>query len=469
MIRRVFTATVALASLHGHCWADATAAKAPPYLAAVQQCVETLMRDGTDKYGAEHSPLFSSILDLETHKLPANPPQLLAGQRPQDRAFPGCNLQHDMHTLILMDHLSAITGKPEYAKHVDAYLEFFLRRCAGAGNGLFPCGEHAFWNFEKESVTTPIQEDLGAVPQEFLERMWKINPAAVEKHIRGLERHFLEGDQWVWNRHAAIFGDKRPRDPAAFPRHGGFYIHQWSFLFTKTGDQRLLELGMRTARAASGIDHSVGSMGIALLRAHAMLKDQAPPEFSELGKRYADRLTKNDANDLDHGVLVMYKKLAAETNRLSSQSTWGFWDLLYSGSGGYGFLGAERYAVICLIAHRLTSSPQHLEFARRVCEYYMKHPRPAEARMTPGKFAGIIALSLQLHDLTKEERYLEYGKSLADDAMKELYAGGLFRGATGASHYEAANGTGALMTELVRLHLLLTGNRYPLPRCENDI
>ena len=89
--------------------------------------------------------------------------------------------------------------------------------------------------------------------------------------------------------------------------------------------------------------------------------------------------------------------------------------------------------------------------------------------MTPGKFAGIIALALQLQEITGEKRYLEYARSMADDAVKELFSGTLCRGATGADYYEAANGTGVLMTELVRLHLVLTGNEYPLPRCENDI
>jgi hypothetical protein len=441
-----------------------------PYLAAVERCVQTLMQSGTDRYGAEHSPLFSSILDLKTGRMPEKPPALLAGQRPQDRAYPGCNMQHDLHTLILMDHLTAITGQERYRRHVTAYLEFFLRRCAAAGNGLFPCGEHAFWHFTKEAVAVPIQEDLGAVPDTFLERLWEINPAAVEKHIRGLERHFLEGDGWVWNRHAAIHGDQRPKEPAAFPRHGGFYVQHWAFLFTKTGDERLLELGRRTARAAQGIDHSMASLGISLLRANRTLGKKALPEFEDLGRKYVERLTADKANDPSHGVLVLYKNLAASTGkRISPLGTWGFWDLLYTGSGGYGFLGAERYAIECLIAHRLTGSVEPLQFARAVCDYYRSHPRPEGAMMTPGKFAGIIALALQLRELTGDTAYLDYARAMADEAKKELYADGLFRAATGADYYEAANGAGLLMTELVRLHLILTRNPHPLPLCENDI
>ena len=101
-------------------------------------------------------------------------------------------------------------GDDRYAKTADAYLEFFLRRAASVGNGLFPCGEHAYWDFLKETCTYPTHEDLAFVPREFLDRLWEINSKATEKHIRQLEMHFLDGDQWLWNRHASILSDKRP-------------------------------------------------------------------------------------------------------------------------------------------------------------------------------------------------------------------------------------------------------------------
>ena len=150
--------------------------KPTKYYDAAVGCIDTLMRHGTDTYGSEHSPMFSSILDLKTRRMPSEPPSLLPLQRKWDRAFPGGNLHHDIFTLLAMYHVTEMTGERRYAAAADAYLEFFLRRCAKVGNGLFPCGEHAFWDFNKETLGgVPMQENLALVPREFWEHLWRIN------------------------------------------------------------------------------------------------------------------------------------------------------------------------------------------------------------------------------------------------------------------------------------------------------
>ena len=74
--------------------------------------------------------------------------------------------------------------------------------------------------------------------------------------------------------------------------------------------------------------------------------------------------------------------------------TYGFWDKVYEGSGGYGFVGAEKLALMCLCARRLTGSPKHLEYARDVADCYLTLTRPEDEPITPGKFAGLIAYVL---------------------------------------------------------------------------
>lgn len=445
-------------------------AKTTPYFQAVLRCLDTLITEGTDRYGTEHSPLFSSILDLKTHRLPDQPPPLLPGQRAVDRAFPGANLQHDLHTLLVMDHVSKLTGDDRYRKAADAYLEFFLRRCATAGNGLFPCGEHAFWDFRKEAIGgAPLHEDLGLVPAEFLDRMWALQPAAVEKHIRGLKRHFLEG-QWIWNRHASIVRDERPREPAAFPRHGGFYLYHWVYLYTKTRDPELLEWSRQMARPHPGPYHSLMSLGLSILRANELLGAERLPEFDTVGRKCLDPLVADPRNDLARGVVWTYtlvdpaRKTQGDHYRPDPNRTYGFWDMIYAGSGGYGFVGAETHGIMCLAAYRITSSEKHLEFAKGICNFYLTHPRPSGIRVTPGKLAGQIALALDLYDLTKCVEYRTHARQTADTALQELYTDGLIRAATGADYYEAANGVGSLLMELFRMHLVETGSDYPLPR-----
>lgn len=74
----------------------------------------------------------------------------------------------------------------------------------------------------------------------------------------------------------------------------------------------------------------------------------------------------------------------------------------------------------------------------------------------------------RLHDLTHEEQYRQYARQTADFALQALYSLGLFRAATGADYYEAANGVGLLLIELFRLHLRETGSDDPLLRSCNN-
>jgi len=428
-------------------------------------CLDTLMEDCTDTYGSEHSPMFCSLVDLKTHRIPKKAPPLLREQRKSDRAFPGGNLQHDMFTLLAMYHISDLTGNDRYAKAADAYLEFFLRRAASVGSGLFPCGEHAYWDFLKETCTYPTHEDLAFVPGEFLEGLWRINPKATEKHIRQLEMHFLEGEQWLWNRHASILSNKRPTRPAPFPRHAGFYIYQWAFLYSQTDDPRLLELARKTVDANKTVSRenlSVISLGLSLLRANKeLLADDAIADWNTFGRQCLGPIVQATKDQPKQGRVLMFVPHGQEAQ---PNRTYGFWDKVYEGSGGYAFVGAEKLSLMCLCAHRLSGSPEHLQYAKDVCDFYLTTTRPPKEPITPGKFGGLIALSLDLYDLTGDEKYLKFARKNADWAVDELYSNGLFRAATGKNYYEAANGVGPLLIELIRLHLVLGDNDYPLPR-----
>ena len=435
------------------------------YLEPVVSCLDTLIADCTDKYGPEHSPMFCSIVDLKTHRLPTKAPPLLAGQRQADRAFPGGNLQHDLFTLLAMYHVSSLTDNDRYELAADAYLKFFLDRCASFGNGLFPCGEHAYWDFRKETCTYPTQEDLAFVPREFLQKLWTINPQATEKHIRQLVMHFLDGDQWIWNRHASIVSDQRPTRPAPFPRHAGFYVYQWSFLYSKTRDPHLLELAIKTAEANRHVDRanlSVLSLGLSLLRANQeLLAGDAIAGWDTFGSECLSPIVHATKHQPKQGRILSFVPASEEVH---ASGTYGFWDKVYEKSGGYGFVGAEKLSLMCLCAYRLTGEQDHLQYAKDVWAKYQTLQRPEREPITPGKYGGLIALSLDLYDLTGQEMYLADAREHADLAIDELYSQGLFRAATGRDYYEAANGVGPLLIELIRLHLVLNQTDYSLPR-----
>ena len=131
-------------------------------------------------------------------------------------------------------------------------------------------------------------------------------------------------------------------------------------------------------------------------------------------------------------------------------------------------MGSEKLSLMCLLAHRLTGNREHLQYAQAVWETYQRLSPPRDKPITPGKYGGLIALSLDLYDLTKNPKYFLHAKRTADRAIAELYSNSLFRAATGKDYYEAANGVGPLLIELIRLHLVLNRNDYPLPRYYSD-
>ncbi|MGI9429506.1 MAG: hypothetical protein ACR2NM_12665, partial [Bythopirellula sp.] len=461
------------------------------YLQATTDFLDTLIERGTDRYGPEHSPMFAAILDLRTGDMPRRPPPLLAGQREADRASSGANLHQDLLTLTTMYHLSTWSGNQRYAEAADDYLEFFLDRAAPIGTGLFPAGEHAFWDFFEEDVSRPIHQDLGLVPEEFLERMWEINPQAVENHLRAHLNHFFDLDRWYWNRNVSIF-DASPEKIRSIPRHGGFYIYQWSWLYKKTGDPELLDWARRTAEVhwafrdpTTGLipyyvegdltrlddpDHPVAelpntlALGTSILRANELLGADALPRFDEIGAEYVQQVLQG-GHDPSRGIinLTMHTDGQPYQGDLPWIHQYKFWDSAYPASGGFGFGLPERFVNQLLNAYRLTGNDAHLQFAVDFWDYYQELTPPEDHPITPGKFAGLIALSLDLYDIVGEAKYLQFARQTADAAIDQLLVNGLFRAALDADYYEAANGAGALSMELFRLHLVETGDSYALP------
>jgi len=192
-----------------------------------------------------------------------------------------------------------------------------------------------------------------------------------------------------------------------------------------------------------------------------MLGDEAPDYFGKIGRQYAMQTLRAN-HDPEAGIVRA--RICCDGTLQEGKSTLPFWNSPPPASGGLGFSGAEKFAIMCLGVYRHLKSGEHLQFARDVWDYYRTQDRPAGGLLFPGKLAGQMALSLDLHDLTGERRYLRHAQEAADLAIQRLLSGGLFRAATGRDYYEAAMGPGALALELLRLHVALTGVAHELPR-----
>ena len=128
--------------------------------------------------------LFPSILHPQTGDMLTEKPTKIPGQRDGDRAHLGSNLIHDEPLLATMNVLAESQSKPEYIEAVDRYLEHFAQNCTNTVTGLFPWGEHSFWQLIEERVGcsrnpaggTAIHDHLRKVPLWIWQKLNTFNP-----------------------------------------------------------------------------------------------------------------------------------------------------------------------------------------------------------------------------------------------------------------------------------------------------
>lgn len=431
---------------------------------------DTMLAKGTDIYGDVHSPMFVSILMVTNQQHPGHRLPCLDGQRRHDRAAFGGNLYHDVTLLMAMDRLSDLTGEARYRNGVDAYLRTFLSTCPSRETGSFPWGEHAHWDFVKEAPGHNTHEMLGCVPVAFWERLWEINPAAVQGEADGLINHVVDLQTFAWNRHADIskpLPEPRPEglNVADFPRHGGFYILLWTFVHSKTGDAKYLDWARRatdhswrlrreplnlppfTASSGHASVESALSQAISLLEAANLLPEGEERGFLQhVAHTYLDAFLALPHRPGEGQFVTSCALDAPPSEGRGATVPW---------TAAYGGKFTADDAVLCCAAQRLTGKPEFLRLARAAAGFYAgSEPPPADQVVRAHVYAAVITLFLDLYDQTREAEYLEQARRYALVAVERLYWNGLFRGATGVNHYESQLMVGNLVYALVWLHAL---------------
>lgn len=237
-------------------------AGADRYLTAARAFVDTVIEKGTDRYGAVHSPLMASMLDMETMSLPAvkleallagsggqvravghglpDPP---AGIRPGDRAPIGANVEHDIMLLRSMYVLSELTGEARYAQHADAVLRFWLLNCQSAATGLMASGEHMSWNFHQEKAYGDVHEVYRRFP--FFDQLYAVDPYRALRIADGMwmaqignKKHGDFSRHARWSEYRAGVGGA---PDMGFPRHAGFYIWSYANAYAQSRDPKFIE------------------------------------------------------------------------------------------------------------------------------------------------------------------------------------------------------------------------------------
>lgn len=449
------------------------------YLYYAKIFADTMIASGTDRYGSVHSPMFASLIDLESHRNPEDIPGNSIGQRYEDRSLRGGNLLQDVMLLQAMDNISRITGDAKYKQAVADYLTFFLKNCPHPNTGLFPWGEHAYWNFYEEKHTYDTHEFLGGVPNSFWERMWQINPDAVRKEADGLINHIKNLDNFDFDRHADITKPMPVPRPERyggmnFARHAGFYIGLWTFAYAKTQDEKYLELAQKM------IDHhwnlrstksnlppnrkgeknsssvSTQALALSLLESAELLPEgKVKNRYLEVANAYLDAFLRLP-HKASEGEILMDVPMDVEP-----EAATGGYSHPYKFSYGGGF--SADYAGLLPGIYRLNKDERALRLAEQFADFYSAHnPPPITDPVFARIYASIIGLFNDLYELTGKQIYLDQAKRYAKEAIQNLYHNGMFRGATNINHYEGDMMVGSLAYNLVWLHALENGGKVKI-------
>jgi hypothetical protein len=459
-------------------------------LDVVCRVLDSLVRVGDRYHG-----LLPSAIDLSTHEMLAQLATPIEGQRPGDRAPGGSNLMHDQHLLKVLRALGPLLGRADYTQAADRYLQRFATHCTDTETGLFPWGEHAYWDLVDDRVGDShrcrqpdraegmaLHDHLRQAPLWLWEALHAIRPPCVERFANGLEYHFKEGAPREYIRHAHIQRHERLErgdKSADFPRHGGFYLLDWAFAHGRSGRAELVqqmeamvdywwphrdEAGrlMIHTRCPADVEgqHQVNSITQTLSLAASLL-ETAPLLDAEHGT-LAARMRRRAAvyidgflsasHDLDAGRFVASQR-RTDGVVMSAMSTWG---------SVYGQWPLAYQALIALCAYRLTSCEGLLDWARAAGQEYVSQPFPDDLAV-PAMDAGLaVELLADLFDVTGERHWLEHGQRLAAQLIEVYVTGDLVRAAPGADYYESQTVPGDLVHGLTRLALLADGESEAL-------
>jgi len=456
----------------------------------MQSAADTLMDvvchalDGLVETAQPYHGLIPSLLDRRTGAMLTQLPAPIPGQRNGDRAHLGSNLMHDESTLKTLYGMAIARNRPDYAAAADAYLRRFATHCTATATGLFPWGEHSYWHLVEDRVGNSyvdagsnhpaIHDHLRQAPLWLWDKLWAFNPACVERFAEGLDFHWKEGKREEYIRHARIEERTHPgqwRRSCDFPRHGGFYILDWAYAWTRTGradfmnqirdmldywwnkrdDRGLLMLESRSPEDDERFRNTKApgqtlSLAASFLDSAEMLAVGAPEVAEVMRERagvYIDAFFAAP-HDLENNKFVIHCRWG-EQPLTEWMPIWG---------SRYGLWPAAYIGLTALSAYRQTDDSRLLDWAAAAGKAYLTEPFPGDTAV-PAMDAGLgLALVADLYDITGDVAWrdgaLTISKTLADVYLDER----LPRGAAGIDWYESQMGPGFILLGLARTALL---------------
>ena len=462
------------------------------YIDYVRECCDILLQYGTDRYGDIHAPILVSILDVNTRECPKNPLPLDEQYRVtrRERRNPaGANMIVDQPLLRTLYLLSAETGDNRYRMFAQEYMDYYMKNLVDE-KGLFWWGWHRHYDVYEDKFDghQGNHHEIQAVTAIEWERLWNVNPQAVQKEIEAIWTwHVIDKESGEVNRH-----DDGQRG-CDFTISAGAYIEAFTFLYNKTKKEMWLDRAKLLAhyywnqrdrvtnlipeRPNAGKDRFDGGSfvtSVTGLYCHSLLKAYAltgEDFFRNNALAYLGAYSKygyDSNNELFWGALKLDGTPIAGPRLLEGYAQYeprGYLDLWEPYLLGYQYpvYTAQAYAY----AYQLTKDQEMLAAATHFANWMIKTP-PSQGCMKESwykeyatdyaphgtyadKYGRAISFYIHMYILTREQEYLNQAMIMADSAIQKLYFKGLFRGHPAKPYYEAADGVGYLLYALLEL------------------
>ena len=429
------------------------------YLEAAMAFGDQLIQHAPDRYGPKPTPLWISVMNPDAPGLIGEKPanwQTYWDAEDYVMTAQGCNLYRDMPTLAALQELSQLTGEPRYQEAVAEYLNFYLQRLPSSTTGLFPWGEHMSYNTVRDTLYANRHEMEHNLPE--WEMLWRVHSAAVQREIEAIYHiNIYDKKQFLYDRHANYYTGALDPLPVrgSYIKHSGLYGFSFLFLYSKTHDPRHLHWAQKIANlywqhrdpntnlvpgyvSASGAS---GNSEVQLVLAYylmAGLRFYPDPEIKLLALQMVDAV-------LQYGFDATSGEFASQLVPATGQALNGKTSVFSSGES------SEYYRVhACLKAFRLTGEKRYLQAVQSCLDHLAQQPIPLS--VSPQTIGAYIDLCVEVFHLSADQRYLRYGRSLANWSLQHLVRQGLIIEAANGIVYHNCTRPGVLLAAWLKLY-----------------
>ncbi len=455
------------------------------YLDPVINFANTLIENGTDKYGSVKTGMWASVIDTRDLSVPRDGVAPTEGVRPHDRAIGGSNLYHDVYTIRLFSALSKITKDTKFDRASKTYLNDFLKNCQSPETGLFGWGEHLFYDFYEDRVSPAARyKERNDYSHEFLastpvfEELWDLDAAKTQRSIEGLKLHFLNPDSvtWLFNRHA--YWDKNEHQTIVMPwiKHSAIYTYAYLFLYSKNQDDQIkrkargignLYWSQRNAdtnltmsclyhKTEPGAGKVPALSGMSYLSYWIYKGTEFSPKEETLRERSLKMFNSileyswDEEEDNYYDALNMDGTPMLDLSSENPNRKYRFAPVYPVGYGTFSIVNTGRIAAYLAEKER---NKFYEETVIRIATIANAAELPEV--YTAEHMANVLHLNLDAYKISGDQKYLSQARKMADIAIENLYKNGLFVREVNDPYYEAKLYIGDLVSGILRLHLTI--------------